>query len=98
MLWPSRAPTPAPVSQGTAASSLAVPSARKEPAAVTEAAPDDPSIVWMLELADGLNDDSWSLADGLSTGATDGAVDALSADEQQELARLIKEAMGSSGA
>ena len=102
VLWPSQAPAPAQMSRDAAASPPTVPLAPAGPAVVAAVGPDDPSIVWMMELADGLadrlNDDSWALADGLSIGATDGAVDALSADELQELARLIREAMGSSGA
>lgn len=102
VVWPSRTPAPTvPVSR-VASVPPAVPASSMEPAASLDAEPDDPSMVWMMELADGLadglNDDAWSLADGLSTGATAGVVDALSSEQQQELARLIKEAMGSSGA
>lgn len=107
VLWPSRAPAPAPeVSRGAQVSPPAgpasSPAASIEPVASLDAGPDDPSMAWMLELAEGLaeglNDEAWSLADGVSTGATAGVVDALSSEQQQELARLIREAMRSSGA
>lgn len=102
VVWPSRAPAPAPPVSRNAVVPPAIPASAIEPAASLDAGPDDPSMVWMMELADGLadglNDDAWSLADGVSTGATAGVVDALSSEQQQELARLIKEAMGSSGA
>lgn len=66
---------------------------------------DDPSTAWMLELAEAVSDGGSSAgpSDGwggvpVPSGLADAAVGSLSIDEQQELARLIREALGSSGA
>ncbi|MGE3177220.1 MAG: hypothetical protein AB7O32_07105 [Vicinamibacterales bacterium] len=66
---------------------------------------DDPSTSWMLDLADAVSDggSSAGMSDGwgsvpVPSGLADAAVGSLSSDEQQELARLIREALGSAGA
>jgi hypothetical protein len=67
---------------------------------------DDASFAWISELAEALPEgesmdvsgSGWSLGGDASVHAADVAVSGLSADEQRELARLLKEAMGSSGA
>jgi hypothetical protein len=67
---------------------------------------DDPSFAWIFQLAEAMpegesaeeSNSGWLLGGGLSADAADAAVSGLSADEQQELLRLLKEAMGTSGA